>query len=295
MNNFDEMTRDQFLVALRADDACKFIEIPTTYLDSEVIATWLEFHGELHQVPKQYVDDEHRRFAVGRSHDHQLVRDYPLAVIKKEETECYEELVLIALAQCYLNMTHVDRRLYSEAFFLKALEVNRLALIMFLTGAPDKPRIDWTQAMIDSAVIKDFRYLPYFPKEQIRKECLERLITGGEHSAADLEKYGLLDLMSDLMRGGYWPYGMNKPSSLVEAIDLLRQNHPSAENLEVYYRAFIRSQPMETVLPLMTSPDLQSLMLQVYSTEELTPHLRTGLLKVASKVRGHLLEEGLGL
>jgi hypothetical protein len=293
MNNFDEMTRDQFLVALRADDACKFIEIPMTYLDSEVIATWLEFHGELHQIPKQYVDDEHRRIAVGRSHVHQMVRDYPLATIRKEDTDCYEELALIALKQCEMNMKHVDHALYSEDFFLKALEANRMAMMTFLTGAPKAP-IEWTQAMIDSAVSKDARYLQFFSKEQIKQESLERLVTGGENTAKELEDAGLLDLMSDLMRRGYWPQ-MVKPSSLTEALYFMVDIPQSAENLKIYYKAFVRFHPIEDVLPIMKSPEMQAIMLEIYRSDELMPHLRTGLLKGASKVRGKLLEEGLGL
>lgn len=290
------MTRNELLESIKQGRGYRFGDLPKEHMDKETVSAWLtSLSGNLKEIPVHLVDDDLRRIAVGCSPFHLMVREYPLAIIKKEDTQCYEELVLIAIAQCQMNMTHVDPSLYSEAFFLKALEVNPVALLTFLTGAPDKARIEWTEAMVDSAVSKDFRYLQYLPKERIKQQCVERLITDGENSAAELEEAGLLDLMSDLMRGGYWPYGMNKPASLVDAIDLLRQNHPSAENLEVYYRAFIRSQPMEAVLPLMASPDLQSLMLRVYSTKELTPHLRTGLLKGAGKVRGHLLEEGMGL
>jgi hypothetical protein len=71
--------------------------------------------------------------------------------------------------------------------------------------------------------------------------------------------------------------------------------HVAAENLKVYYKAFVRSHPMDEVLPLMKSPEMQTLMLEVYRDEELIPHLRTGLLKCAARVRGKLLENGLGL
>jgi hypothetical protein len=288
-----EMTRDEVLEALRGDAAYKFSEIPSGYLDSEVIATWLEHCGELSSIPRQYVDDTHRRIAVGRSHDHQLVRDYPLAAIKKEDTDCYEELALIALKQCDMNMKHVDPALYGEDFFLKALEANRMAMITFLTGLPKAP-IEWTEAMIDSAVSKEANYLRFFPKEQIKRECLERLIVEGEHTARELEDAGLLDLMSDLMQGGYWPQ-MMKPSSLKEALYFMLDIPQSAENLKIYYKAFVRFHPMEEVLPIMKSPDMQALVMEIYRTDELMPHLRTGLLKGAAKVRGKLLENELGL
>lgn len=288
-----EMTRDEVLEALRGDAAYKFSEIPSGYLDSEVIATWLEHCGELNSIPRQYVDDTHRRIAVGRSHSLMPVRDYPLAVIKKEDTSCYEELALIALKQCDMNMRHVDPGLYGEDFFLKALEANGMAMITFITDFTKAP-IEWTEAMIDSAVSKKTRYLRYFPKDQIKRECLERLIIEGKHTAKELEDAGLLDLMSELMQDGYWPQ-MVKPSSLTEALYFMLDIPQSAENLKIYYKAFVRSHPMGEVLPLMKSPEMQALMLEIYSTDELMPHLRTGLLKNASQVKGRLLEDGLGL
>jgi hypothetical protein len=290
------MTRNELLQEINQGRAYRFVDLPQELLDKETLSAWLKsLCGNFKEIPAHFIDDDLRRIAVGRSPFHLMVREYPLASIKKEDTHCYEELVLIALAQCQMNMTHVDPSLYSEAFFLKALEVNPVALLTFLTGDSNKARIEWTEAMVDSATSKDFRYLEYLPKERIKQQCVERLITDGQNSATELEEAGLLDLMSHLMRGGYWPQATDKPSFLQEAIDLLQNNHPSAENMEVYYRAFIRSHRVEAVLPLMASPDLQSLMLRVYSTRELMPHLRTGLIKGAGRVKGTLLEDGLGL
>jgi hypothetical protein len=288
------VTRDELITGIKLGyEGDLFSDLPLELLDSEVVSAWLQYHGNLNQVPRQYVNDDHRRFAVGRSHNHQLVKDYPLAAIKKEDTNCYEELALIALGKCHMNMRHVDPALHREDFFLKALEVNRAAMMPFLSGAANI-RTEWSEAVIDSAVSKDARYLHFFSKEQVKQESLERLVTGGENTAKELEDAGLLDLMSDLMRRGYWPQ-MVKPSSLKEALYFMVDIPQSAENLKIYYKAFVRFHPMEDVLPIMKSPEMQAMMLEIYRTDELMPHLRTGLLKGASKVRGKLLEEGLGL
>jgi hypothetical protein len=105
---------------------------------------------------------------------------------------------------------------------------------------------------------------------------------------------GLLDVMSGMMRDGYWPAMTEKPSSLEDGLRLLLESQGS-DDLVVYYKAFVRHHSIKNVIPLMKSPKLQGLMLEVYSAEELMPHLRTGLLKGHAKVRGKLLEHGLGL
>jgi hypothetical protein len=271
-----------------------FQEMPEDLLNKAVLTAWIKAGGDFTQIPKHYVDDDLRLLAVSQSHAELFTREYPLSVIAKQDTSCYEEFVFLALNQCYTNMEHVDPEVYSEAFFLKALEVNSLSMLAFLTGNLQRT-IEWTQPMIDSAASKDSKYLRFFDKSQLKKESLERLITEGLSDSVSLEAAGLLDLMSELMRGGYWPQMMHKPSCAEEALDLLLNNHHTADHLAVYYRAFIRSKPIETVLPLMIKPELQPLILRVYSSKELMSPLRTGLLKGAPRIRGKLLEEGLGL
>jgi hypothetical protein len=97
-----------------------------------------------------------------------------------------------------------------------------------------------------------------------------------------------------MMGEGYWPEKVQKPSSLEDALDAL-QDRTLLPFYRVYYTAFVRHHPIESVLPLMTSTKMQALMLEVYRDDELIPHLRTGLLKGAPRVRGKLLENGLGL
>jgi hypothetical protein len=271
-----------------------FKEMPRDLLTREVLQVWIKNDGDFTEIPKDFVDDELRWLAVNRSHEEMLVREYPLSVIAREDTPCYEDLVYLALSKCHMNMEHVDPGLHSEAFFLKALEANHLSLMPFMSGYK-KDTIELTQAMIDSAVSKEAGYVRFFQKSQLKKECLERLITEGTNDGLAIAAAGLLDLMSELMRGGYWPEMMHKPSCVEEALDLLLQNHHSAESLAIYYRAFIRAHPTEEVLPLMMSEALQYFITEVYSAKELMPHLRAGLLKGAPRVRGMLLEEGLGL
>lgn len=289
-------TRDELLRMLRDEYTYPFFQdLPEQHLDNEVLEAWIN-KGDFNEIPKKFVNDELRRFAVSQRFENTLpVEECPLRTIQREDTQCYEELVFLALEQSHVNMVHVDPSLYGEAFFLKALEINSSSLLCFLHDHP-VASIDWSEAMIDSAISKDPEYIQFFKPDQIKKESLVRLVTGGDVVASKLAAAGLLGLMSELMRDtGYWPQLIEKPTSLEDCVDLLSKTQESAENLLVCYKAFIRQHPMEAVLPLMVSTGHQSLILKVYGSDELIPQLRTGLLKGAGKIRGKLLEEGLGL
>lgn len=290
------MTRSQLIENIKGGYAYRFDELPQEHLDKNLIRAWLSgTDGVLSQVPKHLVDDDIRRHAITVTNEDMDVDDYPLKYISMEDTQCYEELALLAIDQTEWNMEFVDHALYSEAFFLKALEINPQALMHFFSDWTEKKiEIEWTEAMIASAVSKSLDYLEHFDKSQVKKESLECLIRENDYRPTLIAGAGLIDVMSGMMREGYWPAMVEKPTSLEDGLRLLLDSQGS-DDLMVYYKAFVRHHPTKDVIQLMKSPKLQGLMLEVYSAEELMPHLRAGLLKGHAKVRGKLLEQGLGL
>jgi hypothetical protein len=290
------MTRNQLIKNIEGGYAYRFEELPAEHLDKNLIRAWLSgTDGALAKVPKHLVDDDIRRHAITKPNEDMDIDDSALKSISMDDTQCYEELALLALDQTEWNMEFVDHALYSEAFFLKALKVNPQAMTHFFSEwTENRVEITWTEAMIHSAVSQSLDYLPHFDRSQVKKESLELLISEGQYNSLQIARAGLLDVMSDMIGNGYWPKWLKKPSSLSDSLNFLLNPNETAEALTVYY-AFVRHYPMEDVLPLMKSSKLQGLMLEIYSAEELMPHLRTGLLKGHAKVRGKLLEQGLGL
>jgi hypothetical protein len=288
------MTREELIRDIRGWEVeYSFKNLPKEHLDKDLIKEWLSGpFGELSQVPKHLLDDDIRRHAITFYHEN--CQDIPLKSILVSDTPNYEELALLALGQSSTFMAYVDPSVYSEAFFLKALEVSGASMMHFEPGRGNA-KIEWTEAMIDAAVSQSCSYLSYFHKSQIKKESFKRMLLDGVVSAIHIANAGFADFIVDAMRDGYWPKDEKKPSSLDEAFYFLQDAKKSSRTREIYYTAFVRHLPMEEVLPLMKSPELQDLMLEIYSTEELMPHLRTGFLKSAHRVRGHLLGEGLGL
>ena len=290
------MTRNQVIKNIQSGYAYRFDELPKEHLDKNLIRAWLSgTDGMLSQVPKHLVDDDIRRHAITAQHEDLDIDDSPLKCIAMADSQCYEELALLAIDQTEWNMEFVDPALFSESFFLQALEINPQALMYFFSELVDrKVELEWTEALIDSAVSKSLSYLLHIERSRVKNESLEYLIREGDYSPVLISGAGLLGVMSGMMREGYWPAMVEKPSSLEDGLRLMLDSQGS-NDLVVYYKAFVRHHPIEDVIPLMKSPKLQGLMLEVYSAEELMPHLRTGLLKGHAKVRGKLLEQGLGL
>mgnify|MGYP003552239641 FL=1 len=288
------MTRDELIENIRDGEHYRFADLPQEYLDKDLIMEWLDSpSGALSEVPKHLVDDDIRRHAFRRPHEEMQQHQYPLKAISMSDTSCYEDLALLALEKSEWNMEYVDPAFHSEAFFLKALEVNPQSMLYFMTSWT-KTRAQWTDAMINSAVSKSLDYLPFFGASQVKKESLERLINEAGYTPVQLANAGLLDVMGNMMGEGYWPKKVEKPSSLEDALHLLKDVNGSDDTLTVCYSAFVRNHSMEGVLPLMKSLELETLMLELYTTEELMPHLRTGLVK-SGRVKGKVLEDGLGL
>lgn len=290
------ITRKGLIGHIRDGEHYRFTDLPQEYLDKELIMEWLDSSsGDLSEVPKHLVDDDVRRHAFRRPHEEMQEHQYPLKAISISDTPRYEELALLALEKSEWNMEYVDPALHGEAFFLKALDANPQSMLYFLSSWNSKMKIEWTEAMIDSAASKSLDYLGFFDESQVKVESLKRLILGGGYSAIQLANAGLLDVIGEMMGEGYWPEKVKKPSSLNDAFYFLQDAQESSQRLEIYYTAYVRHYPMETILPLMSTPDLQKLMLDIYTSEELTPHLRSGLIKSAGRVKGKLLEDGLGL
>jgi hypothetical protein len=288
------MTREELIRDVRGWEVeYSFKNLPKEHLDRDLIKEWLSGpYGELSQVPKHLLDDDIRRHAITFAHEQ--CHDIPLKSILVSDTPNYEELALLSLRESSTFMAYVDPSVYSEAFFLKALQASGASMMHFEPGRGNA-KIEWTQAMIDAAISQSCSYLTYFHKSQIKKESFKRMLIDGVASAIDIADAGFADFIGDAMRDGYWPKDEKKPSSLDEALCFLQDAKKSSRTREIYYTAFVRHHPIEDVIPLMKSAKMQSLMLEIYTSEELMPHLRSGLLRGAGTVKARLVEDGLGL
>jgi hypothetical protein len=291
----EELQRHEFLV-----EEISFSEMPAEHIDNEVIQLWLQCPwASLHYVPKHFLDDDLRRFAVSLPVSGKTTDIFPLAHIKKADTENYAEIAMLAIKTSGYNMVNVDPSLHSEAFFLKALEANSKALVQFVDGIKrQRGKIEWTQAMIDSAVSKDVAYLMTLDSSKIKMECVETMIQTSGATLSQLANIGLLPVMSEMVKKGlWWSTSVTKPASLTECLDTLSTilYVPILNEQTILFKAYACSFPAAQVLPLLSQPGREGLMLELYSHEELVAHMSDGLLNEHKQLKGRLLETEMGL
>ena len=108
-----------------------------------------------------------------------------------------------------------------------------------------------------------------------------------------LINHKLNDLLGKLLSEGYWPTRMawQKPDDLKDAISLRAKiKDPRLEAQATTYNAFIKSHPIEDVLPLLKTPARAKVRSEIYSTDELRPYMKQfPFLKAA------VLESDLGM
>lgn len=277
-----------------------FSDIAPEYRSSRVIQLWMETPGSsIGDIPKDLLNDDMRRFAVSQSLQGKTTDQFPMAFIKKEDTEHYEEIALLAIKNSGYNMVFVDQSLHVEAFFLKALEANSKALVQFVDGYKGQVgKIDWTEALIDSAVSKDVTYLMVMDSSLIKMECVEKMIQGYTTPLSQLANIGLLPVMSTMIGNGlWWSSSVAKPSSLADCLDTLATSLyvPALQDQSILLKAYAGSFPAETVIPLLNQPGREGLIFELYSHEELMAQLKGGLLNEHKHIKGQLLEEVMGL
>lgn len=291
----EELQRHEFLV-----EEISFSEMPAEHIDNEVIQLWLQFPwASLYYVPKHFLSDDLRRFAVSLPVSGKTTDIFPLAYIQKADTENYEEIAMLAIKTSGYSMVNVDPSLHSEAFFLKALEANSKALVPFVDGIKrQRGKIKWTQAMIDSAVSKDVAYLMTLDSSKIKMECVETMIQTSGATLTQLANIGLLPVMSGMMsKGLWWSTHVPKPKSLADCLDALLFSLyvPAMQDQNILYKAYVGSFPAEKVLPLLIQREQEDLFFDIYTHEQLMDTLKSGLLNEHQQIKGRLLESEIGL
>lgn len=100
------------------------------------------------------------------------------------------------------------------------------------------------------------------------------------------------DLLKGLIENGFWPENFlgSKPVDLPASVSKLAKNAVKDEYQALMVKALILTHPIEEVLPLFKTPARKKMLGNLYSIEELRPHM-----KAFPFIKGAVLEESLGL
>lgn len=238
------------------------------------------------QIPVDLVSDSVRTTAVMA--DAQMVKH-----IHPEDTRKYLSLFLSAYRKDVgvVKFLHPDYRtaetvfsmLRSGGFFSQAYRSN-----------PWIAQVSPTELM-DQAARIDLDLLACLPREQISRIALSRHLMIGSQGYSQLRVKGRIELAADFLKGGEWPI----PNDELESVEPHPGNSETAfrrllqakdHGVQSLLMAYLINQPVEEVVALMKTRKHVKLAIEMFTTEELRP-----LLKTNRYLKEALLEESLGL
>jgi hypothetical protein len=273
-----------------------FADIPEQFLDEDLVCDWVHFSGSpidkfYAQVPQRWRSDGFLKFAADGGCN--VLKD-----TNPKQTHCYRELVRLCVANdCWdlrdVHPTFRDNEIKLRDDGLLSVVLKRLGPAEFLKLIKD---IDWIgQAMSDNLIQQccrdDFAFALDAPPGLLRQDVHEYMDLRWPKVLKSIRDCGRLDLLSTKLVKDGWPESHNllNPTSLSQAIDELR--HTSRMNhSETLYMGYIMRFPIEDVVPAMSGSRLKKLLLEMYSVDELQPHM-----KQDNGLKAVLLDDALGL
>jgi hypothetical protein len=271
-----------------------FTDVPKNFRTAEGACYWLNSKlsrkkasvAEMfNQIPPEMVSDDLRLIA--------LMKDATfINHIEPKDTEQYLEMFMTA----YLRG---DDRTHPHPDYRTAATVERM---MDFHGAFEcsyfkQPWIAevMTPAQMTVAAERYIRMMVRLPMEHVSQKALENHLKQSCGGYTILRQAGKLKLAARYLKTGSWPTAdgffeevQSEPKDLLDALRLMESD--SDEVCVGLYMAWVLAQPIEQVVPLMTSPKLISLAIEMYSAKELRPHLKTN-----RNLKAAMLEESLGL
>jgi hypothetical protein len=264
-------------------------DIPEQFLDDNLAIEWLKFAGspiERHyaQVPQALRSSAFLKFAAFNGCN--VLKDTSPA-----QTECYRELVHL----CLMNDCQALRDVHPKFRTVQTLKVlkTRFNALDFLPLIQD---IEWVgPAMSDELVSElcddDFSFVLQAPASLLRKDLVDYVDLRRPKVITSLRINGRLDLLAAKLAKEGWPknYDLTRPASLEDVVARLPGCTPRYYP-ETLYLAFVMTYPIDQVVPAMNTVHLKKLLLEMYSIDELRPHM-----KQDNGLKAVLLDDALGL
>lgn len=134
-----------------------------------------------------------------------------------------------------------------------------------------------TPALIDLSAETGISVLMAVDESKISDKALDFLITNNLHNFYKVRQEGKLHLLTKGIAQGYWPRGrlsglISKPTCLPAGVRMLLG--ASSEDTETLYLAYVKTFPIGKVVRLLKGPQGRQYLIDAYTTEELSPHLK---------------------
>jgi hypothetical protein len=279
----------------------KFTDIPQALRTPVNVLNWLmamhttdkEGMSEHYvQIPKDLLGEDLLKFAV--HHDPEI-----LGFITPEQTPSYQDLCVSAFVGDFMApaIFHED--------FRTTETVKRMIKMPTFATRPAKfsksfEAIPWIESVMTPELFElagrsSLEFVLILPPSKVSESVFEIRFGEGFFSYLEARKAGRLDLPAQFIRNGHWPLVyidnnevLEKPKTLNEALEKAVASG-KFDSCSLYL-SFVKAQPIEEVIPLLTTRKHVSLALEIYTEAELRPFLNTN-----RHLKAGLLESAMGL
>jgi hypothetical protein len=286
MNN--ELSDEFYKGFLRFEDLpdnCQNLYGASRWFKSVAPLNFADVCGLFQQLPSKFVTEELRAFAI--CEDARVI-----GLIDPADTADYFGLCGLAYRTDYKSAALFKQ----EARTKEAIEMMMISW-SFVSTYSICPWIaqSMTPDLIEKASIANMNFMLTLPRDQISQAALNTHLGHSFSNYSYLKKAGRLRLGAEYLQQGVWPEAtgpfednLKKPGSLEEAFSELIK--PGLNDWPEVYMAYLMSHPIEDVIAAVTSPSHAKNVLEMYSEQELRPHIKNNRLLKAT-----LLECSLGL
>jgi hypothetical protein len=290
------MNREAIESAIINGDLNLFSEIPASSQDKELACLWVsQGKGGLRDIPPALIDDDVRFAAMAPIAGNKLgnasyVAD-SLRLILPEHTDRYEDIALAGVNYEGKAIWSVDFSYLTTSFLMKALAMNNRALF-YLVGIPQRfkrSKIVIDQEVIDFAVSNSPVYFGFFANHQYSTSALRQCIKNHQFDYKNLIKIGRLDVLTELVREGFWCHDRDKaPEDLDAGIKGVLGG-------SVIHMAYVKQFPIREVIEHMDTLNRKIALFNLYPTDELARNIKNTHLAKDTLFKSLVLECEMGL
>jgi hypothetical protein len=301
-------TKDDVLNEMHTgrDILLNFDLIPVHLLDAEVVTTWMTMRElrmaihvdlSLRKIPRRFINDALLLKAIDLDYD-------ALNCIKPDMAEDYLSLVLHSVRRSEYAYRYIDPSYHTEAMLDEII----LHANQFLNISTTDKHLAWirdlmTQERIDRVSATNFPFASRVGLEKMEWGALKSLLKNSYAFYGALDSQNQLHFLTRMLAEGEWPvvdpndsYLPVRSKSLADGMlrmmigsNPIHQRPCSSESFYMY-KAYVMTYPIEEVVAAMQTPERLKVLLEMYTTDELRPHMHLN-----RNLRGALLEEALGL
>lgn len=279
----------------------KFSSYPPEHQTPESASVWFDVKMALLDDPEQetveaYYDEipealrsQKLNLRLIKSSPFSLARFSPTPMTERE----YCQLVCEAAIQDSKSLNLVAPEYQTERTVMMVLSKAPHTIHRLLKNCGWVKR-ELTPALIDLSAQTGVSVLLAVDESQISNKALDYLLTNHLDSHYQVRKAGKLHLLSKGIELGYWPRAkfsgpISKPTCLPAGVRMLLC--ATSENTEALYLAYVKNFPVGKVVRLLKGPIGRKFLLEAYTTDELSPHIK----QMDSSLKGQVLGRAMGL